>query len=66
MDETFKMGTTMLEMMLNDLILQVVGTVIIFDLGNLSLLMQARLATPSLAWHLCMIVQVCTSIHSRN
>ncbi|KAF6214749.1 hypothetical protein GE061_009492 [Apolygus lucorum] len=57
MMENFKMGTTMLEMMLHDLTLQVTGTVIIFDMRNLSFLMQARMATPTLAWHLCMVVQ---------
>lgn len=55
--ESFKLGTSMLEMMLNDLTLQVSGTVFVIDMANLSFVTQARLATPSMAWHLCMIVQ---------
>ncbi|BES89584.1 CRAL_TRIO_N [Nesidiocoris tenuis] len=57
MIETFKMGTSIFELMLHDLTLQVSGTIIIFDMANLSLIMQARMATPTLAWHLCMLVQ---------
>lgn len=45
-------------MMLNDLVLQVSGTIIVFDMAGLSLLDQARLITPTIAWHLTMIVQV--------
>ncbi|CAA9998838.1 unnamed protein product, partial [Nesidiocoris tenuis] len=52
------MGTSIFELMLHDLTLQVSGTIIIFDMANLSLIMQARMATPTLAWHLCMLVQV--------
>ncbi|KAK9509989.1 hypothetical protein O3M35_004868 [Rhynocoris fuscipes] len=48
-------------MMLNDLVLQVSGTIIIFDMGGLSLMDQARLITPTVAWHLTMVVQVRTS-----
>uniref|UniRef100_T1I018 CRAL-TRIO domain-containing protein n=1 Tax=Rhodnius prolixus TaxID=13249 RepID=T1I018_RHOPR len=55
--ESFKLGTSILEMMLNDLVLQVSGTIIVFDMAGLSLLDQARLITPTIAWHLTMIVQ---------
>ncbi|XP_024081802.1 clavesin-2-like [Cimex lectularius] len=55
--DSFKLGTSILEMMLNDLVLQVSGTVVIFDMGGLSLMMQARLITPTVAWHLALIVQ---------
>lgn len=42
--------------------LQVVGTIIVVDMAELSLLQQARLVSPSLAWHLTMVIQVRTAI----
>lgn len=41
--------------------LQVVGTIIVVDMAELSLLQQARLVSPSLAWHLTMVIQVRTA-----
>lgn len=55
--QSFMMGRSILELMLMDLRLQVMGTCIIFDMGNLSLVQQARLITPTLCWHLAMCVQ---------
>ncbi|KAL1123714.1 hypothetical protein AAG570_001487 [Ranatra chinensis] len=57
LSDTFKMGTAILELMLNDLHLQVTGTVVIFDLAEFSIIQQARIATPTSAWHLAMIAQ---------
>lgn len=52
------MCTGYLELMLSDIDIQVNGFVIIVDLANLSVLHKARLITPTLAWHLTMILQV--------
>lgn len=41
--------------------LQVVGTIIVVDMAEFSLLQQARLVSPSLAWHLTMAIQVRTA-----
>lgn len=41
--------------------LQVVGTIIVVDMAELSILQQARLVSPSLAWHLTMVIQVRTA-----
>ncbi|RZF48646.1 hypothetical protein LSTR_LSTR010736 [Laodelphax striatellus] len=57
LDETFQLGTTVFEIMLQDPHLQITGTVAILDLKDLSLYQQARLATPTCAWHLANIVQ---------
>lgn len=58
LDETFRMGTTLFEIMLEDPNLQVVGITIIVDLADLTVVQQARLISPSLAWHLANILQV--------
>jgi len=55
--DVFKLGATLLEIMMHDLHLQITGTAVIFDLSNLTILHQAKLATPTLAWHLAMIIQ---------
>ncbi|CAH1397414.1 unnamed protein product, partial [Nezara viridula] len=55
--QSFMMGRTVLELMLMDLRLQVMGTCVIFDMGGLSLVQQARLITPTVCWHLAMCVQ---------
>ncbi|XP_039278685.1 clavesin-2 [Nilaparvata lugens] len=57
LDETFQLGTTVFEIMLQDPHLQITGTVAILDLKDLTLYQQARLATPTCAWHLANIVQ---------
>lgn len=57
LDESFRMGTTIFEIMLEDPNLQVVGTVVIIDLIDLTIYKQARLVSPSLAWHLTNIIQ---------
>lgn len=58
LDESFRMGTTIFEIMMEDPDLQVVGTIVIIDLANLTLMQKARLISPSLAWHLTNIIQV--------
>lgn len=57
-DESFRLGTTVFEVMLEDPNLQVVGTIVIIDLADLTIVQQARLISPSLAWHLSNIIQV--------
>ncbi|CAH1397416.1 unnamed protein product [Nezara viridula] len=62
--QSFMMGRTVLELMLMDLRLQVMGTCVIFDMGGLSLVQQARLITPTVCWHLAMCVQI--FLHGTN
>lgn len=57
-DESFRLGTTVFEIMLEDPNLQVAGTIVIIDLADLTIVQQARLISPSLAWHLSNIIQV--------
>uniref|UniRef100_A0A1B6CIH5 CRAL-TRIO domain-containing protein n=1 Tax=Clastoptera arizonana TaxID=38151 RepID=A0A1B6CIH5_9HEMI len=55
--ETFQMGTTNFELNLEDPDIQIAGIAVIVDLKELTIMQQARLITPSLAWHLAIIVQ---------
>ncbi|XP_075214786.1 alpha-tocopherol transfer protein-like [Lycorma delicatula] len=57
LDETFQLGTTVFEIMLEDPQLQITGTITILDLQKLTLIQQARLVTPTCAWHLANVVQ---------
>ncbi|XP_054283341.1 clavesin-2-like [Macrosteles quadrilineatus] len=57
LDESFRMGTTIFEIMMEDPTLQVMGTIVIIDLAELTIMQQARLISPSLAWHLTNIIQ---------
>ena len=66
LSDTFKMGTAILELMLNDLHLQVTGTIMIFDLSELTVMQQARIITPTSAWHMAMIVQVSNILAKRS
>lgn len=61
-DESFRMGTTIFEIMMEDPNLQVMGTVVIIDLAELTIMQQARLISPSLAWHLTNIIQVTSRV----
>ncbi|KAG8322327.1 hypothetical protein J6590_024672 [Homalodisca vitripennis] len=54
---SFRMGTTIFEIMLEDPDLQVTGTIVIIDLAELTIMQKARLVSPSLAWHLANIIQ---------
>lgn len=57
LDETFRLGTTVFEIMLEDPQLQITGTITLLDLRELTLLQQARIVTPTCAWHLANIIQ---------
>ncbi|CAH0389377.1 unnamed protein product [Bemisia tabaci] len=65
-EDVFQYATTLLRLLMEDPQLQVVGLVLVLDLAGFTLLQQARIITPTVAWLIVNIIQECIPFRLRE